>query len=238
MTTGPSTGRDQVAASIADGVQVGLWLLGADGASLYRNLCFESKLGAFERLAELAPWLPGVPLEAYADRVLAGGESIDEPAVLLRRPNGVRELFELRLEPGPPASTVLVSLSEVGARARVQRLGALVETAISLAHELSNPLAILRGELELLQRDLPADAGHRLTKMTIAAERIHSVLERMRSLGQTTPVDYLRSRGVKMIDLSQPQSARGAVVPDADSRSGDVQDPPHTAARTAKEQTG
>jgi nitrogen-specific signal transduction histidine kinase len=118
-------------------------------------------------------------------------------------------LLELRIQAGSTAGSVLLYVCEVTDRARVQRLGAIVETLVALGHEIANPLAILRGEIELARRQFPAESDQRFQVMLGAADRIDAVMRRLRTLTQPTPTDYLRSRGVRMINLVQREPGTG-----------------------------
>jgi signal transduction histidine kinase len=208
---GPATDIE-VAALVADRVGVGLWLVDASGSTLYRNASLRACAGDVTCLAELARWLPGVPIGQFVRRIREGRGPVEEPAVLLRRPGAPGRLIELRLEAGPLPGTLLVAIRDVTDRARVQRLGALVETAMALGHEIANPLAILRGQIELLRTTYP-DAEARLDAMLRSADRIDTVLRQLRRLAEPQPATYLPSRGERMVDLDTldtPPMAEGA----------------------------
>jgi nitrogen-specific signal transduction histidine kinase len=189
-----------LAALIADCLGIGLWLVDGAERTLYRNASLCAWVGEIECLAELDGYLPGVPLTDFVRRVRRGEGPVDEPAVLLRRPGRRGRLLELRLETGPLPDSLLIALRDVTDRARVQRLGALVETAMALGHEIANPLAILRGEIELLAQEAPA-ASARLTRMLRSVDRIDDVLRRLRKLAEPGSTAYLPSRGVRMVSL-------------------------------------
>lgn len=210
MSTAPDSGpaAESLAAVVAEAVAVGLWLVDAAGRTLYRNAAFSTRAGELDRLDDLGACLPGVPLAAYAERVRGGAAAVEEPAVLLRRPGRSGRLMELCIEAGPLAGSVLITVRDVTDRARVERLGALVETAMALGHEIANPLAILRGEIELLTAEAPPGSRARLLSMIRSADRIDDVLRRLRRLGEPTSTDYLRSRGVRMVNLEAQDASR------------------------------
>ncbi len=195
-----------VAALVADAAGVGMWLIDAAGETLYRNASLDACAGDVSCLEELATWLPGVPLWRYIEGLRQGAPPIEEPAVLLRRPGQPGRLIELRLAAGPLPDSLLIAMRDVTDRARLQRLGALVETAMALGHEIANPLAILRGELDLLEAEVPAAATTRLARMRRAADRIGGVLDRLRKLAEPGSAAYLPSRGVRMVDLEVIES--------------------------------
>jgi nitrogen-specific signal transduction histidine kinase len=193
--------QKELAAQAADALAAGVWLVAADGRTLYRNAACERLAPGGGALADLAALLPGVPLEAYAEQVRTRGGAVDEPAVLLRH-GPASAMVQLRLVPGPASlpGSLLVTIEEVTARLRVERLRALAETTVAVCHEIANPLAIVSGELELLRRDANIPAV-RLGALETAVARIAEVLRRLKRATEPLGADYLPSRGVRMLDL-------------------------------------
>lgn len=193
--------QKELAAQAADALAAGVWLLAADGRALYRNAAAERIAPAVTALADLAGLLPGVPLNAYAEQARARGGAVEEPAVLLRQ-GPASALVQLRLVPGPASvpGSLLLTIEEVTARLRVERLRALAETTVAVCHEIANPLAIVSGELELLRRDANVPPT-RLGALETAVARIAEVLRRLKRATEPLGADYLPSRGVRMLDL-------------------------------------
>jgi nitrogen-specific signal transduction histidine kinase len=193
--------QKELAAQAADALATGVWLLAADGRALYRNAAAERIAPAIGALADLAGLLPGVPLNAYAEQARSRGGAVEEPAVLLRQ-GPASALVQLRLVPGPASvpGSLLLTIEEVTARLRVERLRALAETTVAVCHEIANPLAIVSGELELLRRDANVPAT-RLGALETAVARIAEVLRRLKRATEPLGADYLPSRGVRMLDL-------------------------------------
>jgi len=66
-------GAAEMAAVVADAVGIGLWLLDADGRTLYRNASLDRWLGEIDSLRALAASLPGVPIERFVERLRPSG---------------------------------------------------------------------------------------------------------------------------------------------------------------------
>jgi signal transduction histidine kinase len=168
---------------------------------LYKNAASLRLAPDVDALSDLASMLPGVPLQAYAEQVRTRGGTVEEPAVLLRKDPG-SAMVQLRIVRGPDhlPGSLLLTIEEVTARLRVERLRALAETTVAVCHEIANPLAIVSGELELLRRDLNVPAV-RLGALEGAVARIAEVLRRLKRAAEPLDADYLPSRGVRMLDL-------------------------------------
>lgn len=87
-----------------------------------------------------------------------------------------------------------------------QRLAAVAETAIGIAHEMNNVLTILSMNAELLAHDaapeeIPGIAGEILT----ASNRIAAIVQRLRDASGLKTVDYLGEN--KMLDISTKKLA-------------------------------
>ena len=87
---------------------------------------------------------------------------------------------------------------------RKGRLAAVTETALTLSHEIDNPLMIVRGNLEVLQDDLSEvdisdSIRKRFNKMKEHCERISEITKKLERLSEakTTTIHG----DVKMIDI-------------------------------------
>ena len=197
----------ELGALVADHLGIGLWLVEGDDCTRFQNAAMRELIGELDGIGELAACLPGVPITRFVAKVRTGGGTVEEPSVLLKRSDRPGRLVELRIEPGPLPGTLLIAMRDVTDRARVQRLGAVIETAMALGHEIANPLAILRGEIELLVAR-QAEEGPRLASMLKAVDRIDDVLRRLRKLAEPRSTAYLPSRGVRMVDLVTLEAER------------------------------
>lgn len=85
-------------------------------------------------------------------------------------------------------------------RAREQQLKHVAEVALTLAHEINNPLGILVGELhyQLEEADLTPELQRALEVCLGSAQRIADVVRRIAALRE---INYLDYNGLKMLDL-------------------------------------
>ena len=86
---------------------------------------------------------------------------------------------------------------------RVQRLAAVTEAAVSINHEINNPLSAIMANaqsLRLLNINLDDKAKQKLQKIEEQVRRIASVTERLRQLEEIKTDDYI-SDGPMMIDI-------------------------------------
>ncbi len=202
--------RNELAEQVADSLVAGVWLVARDGQILYRNAACEHLAPGARALPELARLLPGVPVAAYVHQVGTDRSAVAEPAVLLRR-GASSSIVQLHIIPGPAGieGSVVITLEEVTARLRVERLRALAETTVAVCHEINNPLAILSGEIELLHRDGNAPA-ERMATLHAAVARIADVLRQLKHAAEPLSAGYLPSRGVSMLDLKVAPQRAGA----------------------------
>jgi signal transduction histidine kinase len=89
------------------------------------------------------------------------------------------------------------------------KLAAVGEMAASLAHELNNPLMVILGRSELLQRDMPADSRAAMHADTIASEAtragriVHDVLDfsrRREPNREPVSLDQLLDRALALLE--------------------------------------
>ncbi len=89
---------------------------------------------------------------------------------------------------------------ELGA---IQHQLAIIELARTMGHEINNPLAILKGYLELAELHLKKHPDETLLRQIAlvrsAAEKIQIVVERLQALKNPTKTEYIR--GINMVDL-------------------------------------
>jgi signal transduction histidine kinase len=75
------------------------------------------------------------------------------------------------------------------------KLASLAEMGAGIAHEINNPLAVLKGRLTLLDRAIQADPlereklQHHASKLMPMVERIEKIVRSMRNLSQTDDLD-------------------------------------------------
>ena len=87
-------------------------------------------------------------------------------------------------------------------RVRAERLAATSELAVTLRHEIFNPLSALVAEVELLQEDagdLPPEAADSLSNLAQLASRIHELVDKIAEIEDPRRVEYLE--GTWMVDV-------------------------------------
>ncbi len=92
-----------------------------------------------------------------------------------------------------------------GERLRAVRFQTLLETAVTVSHEINNPLTVLQlrlGRLAKPGRPNDAEALDDLEAALEAAEEIKQVMVRLRSVVQPVSTHYLATGSTRMIDLS------------------------------------
>ncbi len=146
-------------------------------------------------------------LNGASARVVLGLPAVPEPVpaeagdLLLRRPDGTDCPLEystsiLRDSGGEPigALWILRDVSEmVTIRSeldRVERLSALGKLAVSLAHEIRNPLGAIRGAVELLRRPDEDPESARLAATVVReVDRINDLVGQMLGLAKPQPLE-------------------------------------------------
>ena len=88
------------------------------------------------------------------------------------------------------------------------RLAAITETALTLGHEINNPLLIIRGNLEMVESELKHPGidpkiASRLTTINDNCQRIGNVMEKMAKLAK--PSVSIIHGNTKMIDLPKSE---------------------------------
>ncbi|HUV31507.1 MAG TPA: histidine kinase dimerization/phospho-acceptor domain-containing protein [Acidobacteriota bacterium] len=84
-----------------------------------------------------------------------------------------------------------------------ERLGAIIETAVTVNHEINNPLTAILGNVQLLllkRQDLDQELAAKLKTIEISALKIRDVTQRLLRLTSARSVPY--AEGTSMLDLS------------------------------------
>ncbi len=87
-----------------------------------------------------------------------------------------------------------------------ERLGAIVETAVAVNHEVNNPLTAILGNVQLLllkRDDLDRDLVTKLKTIETSALKIRDVTQRLMRISTPRTVEY--TEGTKMLDLSSDE---------------------------------
>lgn len=91
--------------------------------------------------------------------------------------------------------------------AEADRLAAITETVLTLSHEINNPLMVIRGNLELLEKDfsnnnnVAIEERDRLLKVKNNFERIMHVTDKLANLSK--PVLDIAYGDTEMVDLNK-----------------------------------
>lgn len=87
-----------------------------------------------------------------------------------------------------------------------ERLAAILETAVTVNHEINNPLTAILGNVQLLllkRADLDPELKGKLSIIEESATKIKDVTQRLLSLTSARSTEY--AEGTRMVDLSDPQ---------------------------------
>ena len=101
-------------------------------------------------------------------------------------------------ETGLPSMTAL-SKEQVAK----ERLGAVQETAVTVNHEINNPLTAILGNVQLLlmkRRELDDELANKLKIIETSALKIRDVTQRLLKIRAVRSVEY--ADGTAMLDLS------------------------------------
>ncbi len=140
--------------------------------------------------------------------VLAGlepGGTADGRELRWRRRDGTPIWLRVNLRATEDGSFegVLLDISDQRRVAAAEReaaeLRAVASLAATTAHEINNPLAILLGQLSLLDRELP----ERVAKITGAAERIRDIVSRMTHITRVEVIRHPAGSLPPMLDLKK-----------------------------------
>jgi len=90
-----------------------------------------------------------------------------------------------------------------------ERLAAINETAVTVNHEINNPLTAILGNVQLLlmhRKDLDDELRNKLNVIEASASKIRDVTQKLLRLTSSRTTEY--SAGTSMIDLSDPDDKR------------------------------
>ena len=106
------------------------------------------------------------------------------------------------------ASGVSESTSDSKEILQKEKLAGIVETAVTVNHEINSPLTAILGNIQLLLRNqdnLNEEVVTKLKTIEISAERIREVTHRL--LRVTTPRSVEYTEGIKMLDISDEEES-------------------------------
>jgi DNA-binding response OmpR family regulator len=102
----------------------------------------------------------------------------------------------------------LLTIEELrGKLVQVERLAAIGQIAVTLNHEINNPLAAIAGNAELLAhllKDAPQQARDKLRVIQEQCRRSKQILAKASELKAATPKTYIQD--TQMIDLDDPET--------------------------------
>ena len=90
-----------------------------------------------------------------------------------------------------------------------ERMGAVIETAVTVNHEINNPLTAILGNVQLLllnRKDLDTEMQHKLKTIEESAMRIKDITQRLLRLTSVRTTEY--AEGTTMIDLSDDEEEK------------------------------
>jgi PAS domain S-box-containing protein len=155
--------------------------------------------------------------EEIREQVLGKGEAYEDPQRSHATPEGDLilsvEITPLRDQRGDLIGAIQVSedvtervqLEEDLRRAEIvaERLEAVRETAITVNHEVNNPLTTILATAQMLllsEKELSDSLQERLRQVEVNAKRIAEVTKRLRMVEEVKTKEYIAS-GPKMLDL-------------------------------------
>lgn len=96
----------------------------------------------------------------------------------------------------------LISISELNhERIKQKEIAALSAMIITYHHEINNPLAAVKSELQLLRDDNPSLSSS-LTKVFVNLDRVQEILKKISDIGETQEVSYdLYAKKSKLVKL-------------------------------------
>jgi PAS domain S-box-containing protein len=99
-----------------------------------------------------------------------------------------------------------------GRALQAERLAAIAETTVAVAHEMNNVLTVLTMNAELLAEGTsPQDAAEIAAEILSASNRIAAIVQRLRNVGDVKSVNYLGDK--KMLDLSAAIPKKRTLLP-------------------------
>jgi C4-dicarboxylate-specific signal transduction histidine kinase len=156
------------------------------------------------------------PHSVFSYPIKREGETVGAIAGLIegyRNLSEEQELLEaLSNQLGIAVSRATMWQGKVGAEiqddlVKSERLKAIVETAVTINHEVNNPLAAVLGYVQLIlsrPENLDQDTFDKLKKVEIGALRIKEVTNRLMKIVEPVVVKY--AGDVRMVDLEQSKT--------------------------------
>ncbi|HEX2685428.1 MAG TPA: ATP-binding protein [Kofleriaceae bacterium] len=189
----------QIAAGVRTRAGAPLNLLRVDEDRLGRGFAGQASVGTGYSIANATVKTAYFPVRrAGAPRVLAieAGAEYHAPATRVRRTYvvavGMTALAALVFALGLGFALRALERARL-AHGRAERLAAVGQMAAMVAHEVRNPLGILRGQIELAHEGLGPEAPprehERFTEMLAEADRINRLTEEFLSLTRDLPLD-------------------------------------------------
>jgi len=130
--------------------------------------------------------------------------------------NGGRKLLDEDMFLEALSATIALQVAAAGAGADSsslrdmvdkERLAAILETAVTVNHEINNPLTAILGNVQLLlmhRNDLDDELANKLKTIEASAMRIRDITQRLLNLTSARSVKY--AEGTNMLDLGDEQT--------------------------------
>ncbi len=168
-------------------------------------------------ISELASQDSEAMWETITEQVLVRGQGYEEPRRVYSTPEGDLilsvEITPLKDQKGEMIGAIQVS-EDVTEKVRLEeelreaeivteRLEAVRETAVTVNHEVNNPLTTILATVQILllsEEKLSEDMREKLKQVEKHVKRIAEVTKRLRSVEEVKTKDYI-AKGPKMIDL-------------------------------------
>jgi two-component system sensor histidine kinase HydH len=146
-----------------------------------------------EQSQQRQPGLPVLVMTAYA--------SLESAIEALKQ-----GAYDYLLKPILPAelsaalSRAAVAVALQRSRERAEHLRHIAEVALTLAHEINNPLAILMGELQI-QLETPDGDPDMRRRLEIALESAHRIADVVRQIAALHEISYQEYYGLRLLNL-------------------------------------
>lgn len=144
-----------------------------------------------------------------------GGEELSHPEEMIEIRPGIQAWLNWKLVPwraGETIAGVIVCVEDVTRRRLTEdrilqnaKLTALGEMAGGIAHEINNPLAVLRGFIDLMRRQAgrgfpdPAQFRQYLERSLATVDRISRIISSMQRMSRNSSGDPVRSYSVNIL---------------------------------------
>jgi len=131
------------------------------------------------------------------------GETPGESLLLLQAFMGTMAMMAL-----PLAAVVAEHRRAEEAVREGDRLRYVASLATAAAHEINNPLMVVSGLAQMLEKEVGATQQERIVNILMAAQRIHEIIDRMTHIERIELVEEPRRELPEMLDLRR-SGARG-----------------------------